>query len=147
VDCSTGAFAWDEAMTAHFDEDERPRLTQGDDRDEVVAASRSAQFLVAVHDHRRAELARVVHVVEQVASGQVSAGEGRAEVQDLAMQRTYRAPGSFCGGYCQVVAVHHAIEDQRLFPDLAGADSAPHSDPSSQVAELREPIARANLLI
>jgi Hemerythrin HHE cation binding domain len=123
VDCSTGAFAWRQAVTTHFDDDERPRLPRGEDREAVVSASRSAQFLVAVHDHLRAELARVVHVVQQVASGQLSPGEGRAEVHDLGMQRTYRAVGSFCGGYCQVVAVHHGIEDQRLFPDLADADS------------------------
>jgi hypothetical protein len=32
--------------------------------------------------------------------------------------------GAFCAAYCRVVSVHHAIEDEQLFPDLKAADQA-----------------------
>jgi hypothetical protein len=83
-----------------------------------------AQALRMIHDHLRHEMAQVVRAVEAAALDARRAGDARALVQDLTMGTNYRALGSFCGRYCQVVDVHHRIEDAVLFPDLRAADPA-----------------------
>jgi hemerythrin-like domain-containing protein len=35
------------------------------------------------------------------------------------MRTTFETLGSFCGQYCQVVTLHHTIEDRYLFPAVA----------------------------
>jgi hemerythrin-like domain-containing protein len=40
----------------------------------------------------------------------------------MTLRQNYWTLGAFCAAYCRVVSVHHAIEDQRMFPDLRAAD-------------------------
>ncbi len=42
----------------------------------------------------------------------------------MTMRQNYWTLGAFCTAYCRVVSVHHAIEDQQLFPDLKAADQS-----------------------
>jgi hemerythrin-like domain-containing protein len=42
----------------------------------------------------------------------------------MTMRQNYWTLGAFCSAYCRVVSVHHAIEDQQLFPDLRSADQS-----------------------
>jgi hypothetical protein len=84
-----------------------------------------------VHAHLRAELARIVEALDElVVSGadgvarDVGIGDVRAFLSRMAGRQSSFSLGAFCASYCRTVATHHAIEDQRLFPDLAAADPA-----------------------
>lgn len=81
-----------------------------------------ADFLVAVHDHLRAELAQLEDVVRQVCEGDLPPHAARSHVSELVLRRNYWATGAFCAAYCQLVGTHHAIEDARMFPDLRAAE-------------------------
>jgi hemerythrin-like domain-containing protein len=42
----------------------------------------------------------------------------------MTMCQNYWTLGAFCAAYCRVVSVHHAIEDQSMFPDLKAKDQS-----------------------
>lgn len=110
-------------MTDLLDEASRPRAPKRPGSPTTPVGEHSADFLVAVHEHLRAGLAEVVRVVQSVA-GPADAGAARRAVAASALGGTHRALGAFCARFCQVVAVHHAIEDQRMLPDLEAAEPA-----------------------
>jgi hypothetical protein len=112
----------DSGAALPFDDAERPRAPRHADVPMTGPRAHGAQALRMIHDHLRHEMAQVVRAVEAAALDARRAGDARALVQDLTMGTNYRALGSFCGRYCQVVDVHHRIEDAALFPDLAAAD-------------------------
>jgi hemerythrin-like domain-containing protein len=58
----------------------------------------------------------------EVAARRVSAAKARSHLHQMTMRQNYWAFGAFCASYCRVVAVHHAIEDMRMFRDLRRAD-------------------------
>jgi len=72
-------------------------------------------------------MAQVVRAVEAAATDARRAADARALISDLSMGVDHRALGSFCGRYCQVVDMHHRIEDAAMFVDLGAAD--PHLRP------------------
>lgn len=80
--------------------------------------------LVAIHDHLRQELAQLRDVLGQVAAGMASPAEARSYLSRMTMRQNEWTLGAFCAAYCRVVSVHHAIEDESLFPDLKAADQA-----------------------
>jgi hemerythrin-like domain-containing protein len=109
-------------MAGLLDEGSRPRAPERPD-DGVLPEGRHGQrTLVAIHDHLRAELERVVTAVEKVAAGELDPEVARAVVHDSTMQRNYRLTGSFCAQYCRFVEGHHSIEDAYLFPSLEVGD-------------------------
>jgi hypothetical protein len=87
-----------------------------------VAGSVGAQTLLAVHEHLRQELDQLREVMGEVAAGRVSAARARSHLHQMTMRQNYWAVGAFCASYCRVVAVHHAIEDMRMFRDLRRVD-------------------------
>jgi hypothetical protein len=82
------------------------------------------QALLAIHDHLRHDLARIVDAVAAVAAGELDAGTARGLVNDSTMSRNYQLTGAFCAQYCQLVAVHHSLESQHLFPEMAELEPA-----------------------
>lgn len=80
------------------------------------------QMLLAIHEHLRQELAKLRDVIQEVREGRSSAAEARSYINSMTMRQNYWTLGAFCAAYCRVVSVHHAIEDQQLFPDLKAAD-------------------------
>ena len=42
----------------------------------------------------------------------------------MTMRQNYWTLGAFCASYCRVVAIHHAIEDSAMFPELRAADAS-----------------------
>jgi alkanesulfonate monooxygenase SsuD/methylene tetrahydromethanopterin reductase-like flavin-dependent oxidoreductase (luciferase family) len=93
--------------------------------EEISPVGRAGQHaLLAIHDHLRQELARLVEVIGEVARGRVSAAEARSYLNRMTMRQNYWTLGAFCAAYCRVVSVHHAIEDEHLFPDLRAADQS-----------------------
>jgi Luciferase-like monooxygenase/Hemerythrin HHE cation binding domain len=100
---------------------ETERLVASEER--VSAAGRAGQqTLLAIHQHLRQELWKLVDVMTQVAEGQTSAAEARSYLNQMTMRQNYWTLGAFCAAYCRVVSVHHAIEDQHMFADLEAAD-------------------------
>jgi hemerythrin-like domain-containing protein len=105
-----------------FDESSRPRAAKQPDAVPTPAGRRGQHALVMIHTHLRHELSRVVRAVEAVAAGNLDAGAARSMINESAMRRNYRAAGSFCAQYCQVVEVHHTIEDRHMFVVIGDAD-------------------------
>src|SRR3982074_804348 len=56
--------------------------------------------------------------------GSASTAAARSYLNTMTLRQNYWTLGAFCAAYCRVVSVHHAIEDQSLFPDLKHADQS-----------------------
>jgi hypothetical protein len=67
----------------------------------------------------RGELAELRGLVEQVRAGVLSAGDARTELNGMALRQNDWTLGAFCSRYCRVVATHHTLEDESIFPHLA----------------------------
>jgi hypothetical protein len=98
---------------------ERPAI------DGISAEGRAGQqVLIQVHDHLRNELAQLREGLAQLEAGLHDVEWMRSLLARLTVRTNGCSVGAFCAGYCRFVTLHHAIEDQRLFPDIAGADSS-----------------------
>jgi alkanesulfonate monooxygenase SsuD/methylene tetrahydromethanopterin reductase-like flavin-dependent oxidoreductase (luciferase family) len=82
------------------------------------------QTLLAIHEHLRQELTKLREVIQEVRAGRTGAAQARSYLNTMTMRQNYWTLGAFCAAYCRVVSVHHAIEDQSLFPDLKAADQS-----------------------
>ncbi|MEN3356123.1 MAG: hypothetical protein V7637_105 [Mycobacteriales bacterium] len=106
---------------AGLDEATRPRAPKQPGA--VPAEGRYRQrALVAIHDHLRHDLARIIRAVEAVAAGELDAGTARGLVNDSSIRQNYQLTGTFCAQYCQIVTMHHTIESRHLFPDMAALE-------------------------
>lgn len=116
----------DPATTSPFRDADRPRAAVHADAPVSAAGRHGQQALVGIHAHLRHEMAQVLRAVEAAVEAAAvdarRAADVRGLLNDLTMVVNYRALGSFCGRYCQVVDVHHRIEDAAMFPDLAAGD-------------------------
>jgi alkanesulfonate monooxygenase SsuD/methylene tetrahydromethanopterin reductase-like flavin-dependent oxidoreductase (luciferase family) len=111
------------SSTQVWDESARPTGPAPDpDRTYTPHELAAGQHLVDVHDHLRAELARVRDLVEQVVGGAVDAGAARSQIQAMTLRQNNWTVGTYCESYCRVVTVHHTLEDQTLFPRLRRGD-------------------------
>lgn len=90
----------------------------------TLSGQQGQQTLLAVHAHLREELEQLLLVVREVTDGTTSAADARSHLHQMTMRQNFWTLGAFCAGYCRVVSVHHAIEDQRMFPDLRRADAS-----------------------
>ena len=77
-----------------------------------------AQHLVDVHDMLRTELADLRGILGQVRDGTLSAGDARSALNEMALRQNDWALGAFCARYCGIVAQHHGLEDDAIFPHL-----------------------------
>ncbi|MCW2715345.1 MAG: hypothetical protein JWN88_2392 [Frankiales bacterium] len=106
-----------------FSPADRPRAPQHPDAPVTAVGREGSEFLLAVHDHLRAELAAAVRAVGVAMTDARRAADARALVHDLSRGLDPAEVGSYCRRWCRVVEVHHRIEDAALFPELAGADA------------------------
>jgi hypothetical protein len=107
-----------------WDETARPAGPAPEADAVYTAAGRAgAQQLVDVHDHLRAELARVRSLVKQVADGALEVGAARSEINRMTMRQNNWTLGAFCESYCRLVTVHHTLEDRTLYPQLRRGDT------------------------
>jgi hemerythrin-like domain-containing protein len=110
------------ATAPTLDEATRPRAPKHPDAAITPAGRRGQQTLVAIHAHLREEMAQVVEAVDAVADGRMGAEEARALIDRTAMMQNFRWVASFCARYCQVVEIHHTIEDRYMFVNIGDAD-------------------------
>ena len=80
--------------------------------------------LKEVHNHLRDNMLALGRLIERAAAGDSSAAEVTAEASGLAMVSNYRRFGNLCGQHCNIVNVHHSIEDQAVFPAIAAQGPA-----------------------
>ncbi|MDB5507420.1 MAG: hypothetical protein JWR75_2058 [Devosia sp.] len=77
------------------------------------------QHLRMIHDHLRHNMLTLDALITRAAAGGVTSAEIAAETSGLAMVANYRRFGNLCGQHCQIVEMHHSIEDYAIFPALA----------------------------
>jgi hemerythrin-like domain-containing protein len=87
--------------------------------DSTVVGRAQQQLLRSVHQHLRDELTQIRDVVAQVIEGSTDLESARHLINHLTVRQNYWTLGSFCAAYCRVVAIHHTIEDETMFPGLA----------------------------
>lgn len=91
----------------------------------LTEAERAAgRHLKEVHNHLRDNMVALGRLIERAAAGGASAAEVTAEASGLAMVANYRRFGNLCGQHCQIVNVHHSIEDEAVFPAIAAQGAA-----------------------
>jgi alkanesulfonate monooxygenase SsuD/methylene tetrahydromethanopterin reductase-like flavin-dependent oxidoreductase (luciferase family) len=95
-----------------------------EDEQKLAVGRAGQQTLLAIHQHLRQELSNLRDVIEEVRGGRTTAAAARSYLNTMTMRQNYWTLGAFCAAYCRVVSVHHAIEDQSLFPDLKAADQS-----------------------
>jgi iron-sulfur cluster repair protein YtfE (RIC family) len=79
--------------------------------------------LIEVHDHLRAELARVRDLVRQVREGVADAAGARSAINEMTMRQNDWALGAYCASYCRFVTGHHMLEDEAVFPYLRASEA------------------------
>jgi alkanesulfonate monooxygenase SsuD/methylene tetrahydromethanopterin reductase-like flavin-dependent oxidoreductase (luciferase family)/hemerythrin-like domain-containing protein len=82
----------------------------------------TGQHLVDVHDHLRQELSQIHELVDQVAAGSLSVSAARSGINEMTIRQNNWTLGTYCESYCRVVATHHTLEDQSVFPHLRRKD-------------------------
>jgi len=142
----SGYIAWDEST--------RPSGPSPDPGRRYTPDQQAAgQHLIDVHDGLRAELARLRDLVAQVAAGHRDPAAVRSFINRMTIRQNGWTLGAFCASYCRVVAGHHTLEDQSIFPHLRtrDADLAPVIDRLEEehevIADLLERVDRAMLAL
>ena len=82
------------------------------------------QHLRMIHDHLRENMHVLGRLIERAAEGSVTSADVVVETRDLTMIANYRRFGNLCGQHCQIVEMHHSIEDAAVFPELAKQGAA-----------------------
>jgi iron-sulfur cluster repair protein YtfE (RIC family) len=82
------------------------------------AQRRQGKRLALIHEHHVEQMNEVRWVMEQVEAGERSAETLLEAISSLQMAANYRVFGNLCGRECQMLTLHHTIEDQSIFPEL-----------------------------
>ena len=143
-----------ESRYVAWDESTRPTGPAPDPGRRYTADQQAAgQHLIDVHDGLRAELARLRDLVGQVAEGYRDPAAVRSFINRMTIRQNGWTLGAFCASYCRVVAGHHTLEDQSIFPHLRtrDADLGPVIDRLEQehevIADLLDRVDRVMLAL
>ncbi len=77
------------------------------------------QRLIEVHDHIREETRRLRVIIGDVVEGREPVEAARSALEALSLRQNYPGLGGFCSGYCELLTIHHTLEDRQVFPGLA----------------------------
>jgi len=88
-----------------------------------VGVAAVGQHLIAVHDHYRRELAQVRDVLRQVAAGVAQVGAVRGQLATMTLRANAWTLGGLCQGQCRILAQHHSVESDAIFPHLRASHS------------------------
>jgi hypothetical protein len=117
----TGATLRERQLT--WDESSRPSAPPPPDGHVYTRHGKAiGQHLAQVHDHLRSELNQVRELLRQVKQGSVTVSRAREAINDMTMRQNNWTLGAYCASYCAIVAGHHGLEDQAVFPHLRQAD-------------------------
>lgn len=106
-----------------LDESTRPSAPPAPDGYVYTRHGRAVgQHLAQVHDHLRSELSQIRELLRQVKQGSLDIGRAREAISEMTMRQNNWTLGAYCASYCAIVAGHHALEDEAVFPHLRRAD-------------------------
>jgi alkanesulfonate monooxygenase SsuD/methylene tetrahydromethanopterin reductase-like flavin-dependent oxidoreductase (luciferase family)/hemerythrin-like domain-containing protein len=111
------------AAVAALDESTRPRRARSGP--EVTYTRRGqavGQHLIDVHDQLRTEFVQLREILAEVRDGARTAADARSALNGMALRQNDWTLGAFCSRYCGVVAQHHGLEDDAIFPHLRSSD-------------------------
>jgi hypothetical protein len=101
---------WDESSRPHREPDPGATYTE--------RGRAAGKHLIDVHDMLRSELDELRGLISQVRDGALDAGDARSMLNQMALRQNDWTLGAFCSRYCRVVATHHSLEDDSIFPHL-----------------------------
>ncbi len=107
-----------------LDEAGRPAAPPAPPRTWTAAERSSAQHLVDIHDHLRAELEQVRGLVAQVLRSAASPAAARSAVNAMTVRQQNWSLGAYCQSYCRLLTGHHALEDAAMLPHLRSREPA-----------------------
>lgn len=111
------------SATEVWDESTRPSAPEPDGEVRFTGRGLSAgKHLIEVHDHYRAELARVRDILDQVRANAIDVGAARGELNAMTLRSNNWTLGSFCQSYCVSLTQHHTMESGSIFPYLRASD-------------------------
>ena len=87
----------------------------------TAAQRRVGKRLALIHAHHLDQIGQVRRVMEQVEAGEESAATLLDAISSMQMTANYRLFGNLCGRECQMLTLHHMIEDEHMFPALRQA--------------------------
>lgn len=99
------------------DDSTRPRAPQLTITAEQTRPMRS---LGAIHEHHRRNMRVVRQVIHNVGKGEQTPTDLQNSLNELDILDNYRLFGNLCGQHCEIINMHHSIEDQAMFPALLG---------------------------
>ena len=79
---------------------------------------RQGRRLAMIHAMYLRQIAHVRTVMERFEAGANDGKELGAAVTSLEIMENYQVFGNLCGQECQMLTIHHTIEDRELFPAL-----------------------------
>jgi iron-sulfur cluster repair protein YtfE (RIC family) len=101
----------------------------------VTAAQRAkGRHLAAIHAHYLQDMARLRAVIDRIEAGDAPPAHLAQIVLASDMHQNFAAFGNLCGQGCQMLTMHHNIEEHHMFPEIAG--KAPPF--AALIARLRE---------
>ena len=101
----------------------------------VTKAQRAkGQHLAAIHAHYLSDMARISMVIDRIEAGDTPPAHLAQIVLASDMAQNFAAFGNLCGQGCQMLAMHHNIEEHHMFPEIEGR-AAPFA---ALIARLRE---------
>lgn len=99
-----------------LDDETRPRAPAIPDATEADRAhGRRLSLFHRFHLQQMAMIARAITALEQ---GSGDAAALARNIGNMAMLDNFRRVGTLCGQECQMLTLHHTIEDQEIFPRL-----------------------------
>jgi hypothetical protein len=100
-------------------EDSRPTAAEPPENVRFSRHGLSAgHHLIAVHDHYRAELAKVRQILRRVKDGETGIGAARGELNGLTIRTTNWTLHGACQAQCISLTQHHSMETGQVFPHL-----------------------------
>lgn len=82
--------------------------------------TRPMRSLAAIHEHHRRNMRVLRQVIHDVGKGEQTAIDLQNSLNELNIFDNYRLFGNLCGQHCEIISMHHSIEDQAMFPALRG---------------------------
>lgn len=92
------------------------------------------RHLAAIHAHYLQDMARLSAVIDRIEAGDTPPAHLAQIVLASDMHQNFAAFGNLCGQGCQMLSMHHNIEEHHMFPEIEG--KAPPF--AALIARLRE---------
>ncbi|NDU99942.1 hemerythrin domain-containing protein [Pseudoroseicyclus tamaricis] len=77
------------------------------------------QHLKMIHDHQRRNMEVLRQIVLAARDGGLPEGGAEVALDKVGWVKNLRRFGALCGQHCQIVHMHHSIEDAHMFPALS----------------------------